>query len=376
MPKPISITFPKFRRPTNRPTVTHCLTLLPVFFRGPLICVIAAFWVFALPATSSADELTIEQCSTGVDASFRGIEVVNATTAIVTGSKNTVIRTTDGGETWTRLTVADSSELDFRDIELAGDGSLLLMSAGPGEKSQIFRSEDMGDSWSRVHRNTDPMGFYDGIAIDKSGFGLLVGDPIDGRLYLLSTSDHGKSWKQQDGPDLMKGEYGFAASGTGIVLRENGHAWIATGAGAARVFRSSDGGQSWDVAATPVRSGAESEGIFSIAFNSTSHGVVVGGDYMKPEISTRNCAISADGGSRWVAVDVQMPHKACVRFLDDSKVLAVGRTGVMLSEDRGESWKTVSNDSFYTFDVDQPSGTVFMAGAAGRVGRIKVPAIR
>ena len=86
--------------------------------------------------------------------------------------------------------------------------------------------------------------------------------------------------------------------------------------------------------------------------------------------------ISADGGSRWVAVDVQMPHKACVRFLDDSKVLAVGRTGVMLSEDRGESWKTVSNDSFYTFDVDQPSGTVFMAGAAGRVGRIKVHAIR
>ena len=37
---------------------------------------------------------------TGTRASFRGLSVVNATTAWVSGSRATFLRTTDGGATW------------------------------------------------------------------------------------------------------------------------------------------------------------------------------------------------------------------------------------------------------------------------------------
>lgn len=324
-----------------------------------------------LPRIGSSDDNQIQQLVSGCRASLRGMKVIDENNVIATGSDSTAILTLDGGKSWIRLSVAESGELDFRDIETTGDGSLILMSAGPGEKSQIFRSEDMGQSWTVVHRNQESQGFFNGMAFTGDGFGLLVGDPIDGQLFLLNTSDFGKSWKRMSGPKLLDGEYGFAASGTGIVLGKEGLAWITTGAAAARVFYTTDYGQSWDVATTPIRAGGVSEGIFSIAFHGNSNGVIVGGDYKQPEVATANCAVTSNGGRDWSLTKVQMPHKACVRFLDSERVLAVGRTGVMLSADRGTTWHTVSEASFYTFDYDKKSGIVFLAGADGRLAKIE-----
>ncbi|MFY9255453.1 MAG: hypothetical protein WAO83_18520 [Fuerstiella sp.] len=307
------------------------------------------------------------------DASLRGIKVVDQQTVFATGSNSTVLRTINGGKTWTRLKVCEDAELDFRDVESATVGSLILMSAGPGEKSRIFRSTNGGDSWSLVHRNEEPMGFFNGMAFSKDGRGLLVGDPIDGRLFLLETSNFGATWTPLEGPETREGEYGFAASGTGIVMGTDGHAWIATGAASSRVFHTEDFGKSWSVAATPIRSGEPSEGIFSGAFHENRFGVIVGGDYKQPFVSNSNCATSSNGGKTWSLAKVEMPHKACVRFLDDSKVLAVGRTGIMLSTNRGQTWKMIADESFYTFDVERLTGTVFLAGGDGRVaiGRLR-----
>ncbi len=298
-----------------------------------------------LPSIGSSDDVQFQQLVSGCRASLRGMKVIDQNNVIATGSNSTAILTQDGGRSWVRLNVAELSELDFRDIETTGDGSLILMSTGPAEKSQIFRSEDMGQSWNVVHRNQESQGFFNGMAFTVDGFGLLVGDPIDGQLFLLNTSDFGKSWKRMPGPKLLDGEYGFAASGTGIVLGDEGQAWITTGAAAARVFNTTNHGQSWNVATTPIRTGEVSEGIFSIAFHGTSNGVIVGGDYKQPEIATANCAVTSNGGRDWSLAKVQMPHKACVRFMDSKRVLAVGRTGVMLSTDRGANWHTVSESN-------------------------------
>src|SRR5678816_1952516 len=77
------------------------------------------------------------------------------------------------------------------------------------------------------------------------------------------------------------------------------HAWIGTGAAQrARVLRTIDGGHTWNVVDTPLKSGPSS-GIFSIAFRDAKNGVIVGGDYTKEKEAVENVAITNDGGATW-----------------------------------------------------------------------------
>lgn len=317
-----------------------------------------------------ADEPTLVMLDSGVDASFRALAVGPDATVFVGGTKGTVLRSADAGDSWDTLEVGDAtSELDFRDVEVAGDGSVVLMSAGPGEKSRLFHSDDKGASWRVTHKNVDPKGFFNGIALWENGNGLVIGDPIDGRLFLMKTVDHGRSWNAIPGPKMTDGEYGFAASGTGVVAGKDGYAWVVTGAAASRVLMTKDYGKSWSSADSGVRHGEQGAGIFSIAVRGEM-GVVVGGNYEQPTLASENCAVSNDAGKTWSLSKVRMPHKACVRWLSDSTVVAAGRTGIMKSADAGNRWATVSEESFYVFDVDETSGHLFLAGANGRIGRL------
>jgi photosystem II stability/assembly factor-like uncharacterized protein len=75
--------------------------------------------------------------------------------------------------------------------------------------------------------------------------------------------------------------------------------WFATGGRAARVFHSTDRGQTWQVFDTPILHGPDSAGIFSIAFRDPLHGVIAGGDYKHPNQDGPNLAFTDDGGKTW-----------------------------------------------------------------------------
>jgi hypothetical protein len=100
----------------------------------------------------------------------------------------------------------------------------------------------------------------------------------------------------------MEGEGAFAASNSCIAIlpvASDLNVWFATGGKVARVFHSADRGQSWEVADTPIVHGAESAGIFSIAFRDALHGVIAGGDYKRPNDDGPNLAFTEDGGKTW-----------------------------------------------------------------------------
>ena len=340
-----------------------------------LICLITVgSWQVAGEA-ADAGKLKIREMATGCDCSLRGSAVAGKAEAWVTGSKGTVLRTVDGGKTWRPVEVPDAEELDFRDIEILKDGSVLLMAAGPGEASKLLRSIDSGMSWKVVLQNHDPNGFFDGLALDAVGQrGVLYGDPIDGQLDLYITSDGGKNWKpvpRSDRPKLQEGEYGFAASGSGISVHES-VVCVATGGEAARVWRSQDWGRAWTVAKTPVRAGNESSGIFSMVFLDAMTGLVVGGDYRQPELDEGNVARSLDGGKTWLPQPgVKLEHKACVRSLGQRNALVCGRTGVAVSWDAGETWQPVECGGYYTAAIDAAAKVAYLAGSEGRVAKIE-----
>jgi photosystem II stability/assembly factor-like uncharacterized protein len=339
--------------------------------------VLMLIWLAASPSVMSllAQEVAwIQPQSAEVDASFRGIAVRSAREAWVGGSQGMVIRTRDAGKTWSQVRLPDADDLDFRDIALPQPNVIVLLAAGESKKSRIYRSDDDGRSWTLTLTNQHPQGFFNAIAFADANHGWLIGDPIDGKLDLYRTTDGGQSWQRQSGPEMLAGEYGFAASGTNIVAIDR-ELRIATGGAAARVLRSSDAGHSWAASVTPLAHGNESSGIFSIAFRDAKHGVAVGGDYQNPDVDNGNVARTTDGGVSWsLALPAgQIPHKACVRHIAGETWMTVGRTGVAVSHDDGRTWQTVTKQSFFTFAFDPSSQVGWLAGSEGRVARFTLP---
>ena len=185
--------------------------------------------------------------------------------------------------------------------KLIDDRTVFLMSSGQGPQSRIYKTTDGGASWMLLTTNLEPKGFWDCMGFWDATHGIIVGDPVDGRFTIMTTSD-GATWQKVKGPSANKDEGAFAASGTCVFTRGTREAWFGTGGvGGARVFHSEDGGQTWSIAKTPIRHDSANAGIFSLAFSDALHGIAVGGDYMKPDESAGTLAITNDGGKTWIA---------------------------------------------------------------------------
>ncbi len=130
--------------------------------------------------------------STGVGARLRGVSAVSDRVAWASGTNGTVIRTSDGGTTWSRLTVPGSEKLDFRDIDAVDDRTAYVLSIGPAELSRIYKTSDAGMTWTEQFVNRDPQAFFDAMAFWDANRGVAVSDAVDGQFVILTTSDGGR----------------------------------------------------------------------------------------------------------------------------------------------------------------------------------------
>lgn len=332
--------------------------------------------------------------NSGVTARFRGISAVSDTVVWASGSNGTIVRTTDGGKTWQTVTPPpDTQKLDFRDIDAVDANTAYVLSIGPGEASRIFKTSDGGKTWATQFVNRDEKAFYDAMVFWDARRGVAVSDSVDGRFVLLLTTDGGATWAPAPAaglPPALPNEGAFAASGTNLTVPTTGakgdgkHVWLGTGAAAtARVLRSSDGGRTWAVAATPLPAGA-SAGIFSVAFRDARHGVIVGGDYKNEAGAVDNVAVTSDGGATWTLVKNTDKGKALSGFRSvvtyipvpgksSRALVAVGPLGADFSTDDGQSWLPIDpapGGGFHTFSV-APNGRVgWGAGEKGRIARL------
>lgn len=327
--------------------------------------------------TSLEKAIKITPLETGSKASFRGIASIGAETVWLGGSNGTLLKSINGGTSWQQQHLPDADALDFRDIECLNAETVLVMSAGSGMDSRIYRTEDSGENWQTVLINTKEKAFFNGLDFWNASAGVLVSDAIDDKLYVLSTQNGGETWQrigEVSLPKLKTTEYGFAASGTGIITANAKYIWMATGGDKARIFQSKDKGKSWTVRSTPMASGNESSGIFSISFRDSLNGIAVGGDYQAPNAGVVTLIRTADGGKSWSAITGGnlLGHKACVQYLGNNTYLAVGRTGVIWSKDDGVQWEMLTKDPYYTITFDTLSQIGYIAGPEGRAAKVEL----
>lgn len=304
-------------------------------------------------------------------ASFRGLSVVNEKVVWASGTGGTVIRTTDGGKTWKVFTVPGAEKLDFRDIEAFDANTAYILSIGNGESSRIYKTVDGGVTWKNQFTNKNEKAFFDAVACWDAKNCIAMSDPVDGKYLLIETKD-GVSWNPIDTsrmPAAKEGEAAFAASGTCLITQGKKNAFLVTGGSDARVFRSHDRGQTWQVADTPITKGTAGSGIFSIAMRDDKNGVIVGGNYEKADERNNTFAMTQDGGATWRSGSRPFGYRSAVAYLDRKTVVAVGTTGADVSYHRSDTWGKLGGENLNAIAANGRNA-VWAVGPSGGIFRL------
>lgn len=317
------------------------------------------------------------------DAGLRGLSLGGGY-AWAGGTGGTVASTADGGASWFRVPVPGYEGLDFRSVAVLGPLEAVIASAG--QPSLLLRTEDGGASWSIAWEDASGEAFIDAIALAPDGTGLALGDPLGG-CFILRTRDSGRSWERLPGsalPAVDAGESSFAASGTCLARLGDAGFCFVTGGSRAR-FHSTIDVRSWRSVDLPLAAGVPSRGAFSVAALGRRL-CVVGGDYAEPTRGEATAAYSEDGGASWrLAERGPGAYCSCVAWAQPSPgspggmpaLVAVGTEGCFLSADGGSSWERASREPFHAVaffpeDRGAASGRGLAVGAGGRIAVISV----
>lgn len=352
----------------------HSSRLILSFTLMNFIKTILAIILLAFTSQVQAQHIKILEQTIPKKASFRGLSVVNEQIAWASGSGGTVLRTVNGGISWTDVSVPEADSIQFRDIEAFNENIAIVM--GVASPAKFYRTEDGGKTWKEVYSNPHPDIFFDAMGFWDAQNGIAFGDAIDGHLPIITTTDGGKNWKEIDYANLPvspNGEGGFAASGTCLTTYGESTVWIGLGSPASRVFKSEDKGITWAVIETAMKRPKLTGGIFSLAFTSSTYGVAVGGDYENDKDKSLNAAITKDGGVTWKVIENNRPkgYRSAIASVPFTQWwIAVGPSGVDISKDNGVNWNNLSNEGFHAISFG--SKKIGWLSGGGKISKIVI----
>ncbi len=340
----------------------------------------------------SADDREVrpswESGPTGTRASLRGLDALDDRIVWASGAEGTVIRSTDGGSSWTNCSPPGYSLVEFRCVVALDETTAVVASAGT--PAVLLRTDDAGASWRKVYDNDSPRAFFDAMKFWDSKRGIAMSDPVGDRILVVITADGGNTWQEtrQDSlPTCRDGEAAFAASNGSIALGPSGQTWIGMGgteAPESRVYFRSN----WDAPlvarSCPLKS-SPTEGVFALATSGSDENllvVAVGGDY-RDNTRKKNASSMAkpttaiwskDGGKNWESAAVMPAHfRSSVIFVPRlingaDGFITTGPTGSEYSND-GDTWNPIDGLGFHALSVGE--NTVFACGSDGRFAVLK-----
>lgn len=313
----------------------------------------------------SAHCQTIQILSAGTKTSLRGLSAVDDQTIWVSGSAGTVGKSTDGGQNWQWMNVKGFEKTDFRDIEAFDAQTAIVM--GVASPAYILKTTDGGQTWKKVYENRDTSMFMDAMDFFDAQNGMVIGDPLQGKVFIAKTQDAGNTWQTLTGKEhtAAAGEAFFASSGTNIRMYSKNGFVFASGGKKSSLFMP---GLKKDL---PLIQGKETTGANSIAIKGKKILIVMGGDFMTKDATTDNCFVSIDGGKTFAAPLVG-PHgyRSCVEYLAGKNWIACGLNGVDYSTDEGKNWSWISKESFHVCRKAKQGSAVYFAGGGGRIGKL------
>jgi photosystem II stability/assembly factor-like uncharacterized protein len=214
----------------------------------------------------------------GLNQEWR-MKFVNATTGIAVGDYGTVARTSDGGQTWTRLAGGRAGG-GVDDLRARGGVVLAVMDG------TVMRSTDSGLTWA-----SPASGSVAAYSVTWANDSVALAYGNDG---VYRSTDAGQNWSRvlNDPATIWNGGAANAAQ----VLAFGGSAQGAPFGTDTRLRRSTDGGATWNPVSLPGVSGS-GFGLIAAAFANSSVGYVGGTGLWR----------TADGGATWTKLTLPQP---------------------------------------------------------------------
>jgi hypothetical protein len=299
--------------------------------------------------------------------SLRGMSIPSKNVIWASGSKGSVVKSVNGGESFEWLQVKGYETRDFRAIHAWDDKEVLIVAvAAP---AVILKSLDGGINWHKVYENADTSMFLDAVKFKNDKEGVVIGDPINDTIFLLNTKDKGEHWNKMNPgfwkSKLKEGEAFFASSNSNIVFLQNTPVFVSGG----KTSRMWVDGQAMPLL---MMEGGKSTGANSIAISPNKNKmIIVGGDFMRDTVSFDAArAFNKYGKNFQINTAFSMPHgyRSSVNFIDNELVVACGTSGVDISKDAGKNWILISNQSFHVAQHQPNTKATFFAGSGGNIG--------
>jgi photosystem II stability/assembly factor-like uncharacterized protein len=241
---------------------------------------------------------------------YIGIHFVNKDTGWACGDLGAIIKTTNGGSSWT----VSQTNTTIPILKVRSYNGQVVIASGYG--GTILRSIDEGENFTQVISNVS--GDLWGLQIINDTLGWACGTSNS----LIKTTDGGQSWQIVITPgytgslwatEFLNGNYGFIA-------------------GDGKVLRTTNGGVNWEI----IQAG-DSYPLYSIDIIDSLHIAAAG--YGGTSYRGKNI-YSSDAGSTWVdGGPLTFEAVNCIQYLNpDTGYIVMSEVGLWKTTNHGQNW--------------------------------------
>lgn len=307
-------------------------------FLPVLLIVFTSFNLFGQSWTNITPSLNL---------SYRGVHFADENLGYAVGDNGTIIRTVDGGATWT---TAPSSPDSLGWLDGVFCFSLDTVFVSNRTPSALYRTTDGGATWVQLTVEQGYTSSFNDIHFIDDQTGFVTG--YSGKLF--KTNDFGDSWTSIE-------QFGSTAL-LDIEFASNEVAFLGTYAGP---FKSVDGGNTW----TEIQT-VDMNIIHALHFRNENHGIMTGWSFGSLDVIAK----TYDGGQTWDTTVLDVPaYYTGIHLVDSLTGFMIhnsGGSGTLSTADGGYDWSEFQiNACSGLWDLCFPSDNI--GYAVGHSGIVK-----
>ncbi len=290
-------------------------------------------------------------------------------------SETQVLRTIDGGVTWYDIGPKEASQLGYAATSVfldAQHGWVLVADQQDMLKGTLYRTSNGGAAWDSI---AVPFGGGDLEFLDaKNGWMMASLGAGAGSMAIAvyRTTDGGSTWTQDYINDPTQPNAGdslpLGGLKNGLSATNMQTAWIGGVTytpGVVYLYRTNDGGTSWQQVPVKVPDGYEQAELGALAPRFASSA----GAFLPVTVSSQNGVmlaiyVSHDGGNTWAGTPTMIPQGGQSDFVNGKDGFVWNGTAFYVTHDGAQTWATVTPDVKFT---DNFGGMDFVSAAKGWV---------
>jgi photosystem II stability/assembly factor-like uncharacterized protein len=292
------------------------------------------------------DTIRLEHQSSPTTKDLHSIWFLSATNGFIGGSSGVIYKTLDGGKTWVDISLTTAD--DVSKIYFFDDNKGFA-----GTNSGLYKTVDGGGNWAldvNIYHKINDICFY------NNSVGYAAGGENFARMY--KTTNGGQTWT--DKTNALPGEdpinrINFINKDTGFAVESNGQTCM----------RTTDGADNWQT----IKSGSYSLSFNDVYFTSFKNGYVVGDEGM--------IINPLDALTDYSQIRIYSYNLYAVDIINNEKAVVVGENSIIIPstyniQTSNKEWKYMVGPDATTipytyYDVEFIDNNVFFAVGKGGV---------